>query len=231
MEMMQLNLPQNILNDIKSTAKKYSLKRVMLFGSQAKGTNRTRSDIDLAIIYKNSQYAIFNFTADLNKNANTLLTFDIVDYEKATDELKQEIQKYGIVIYEKFDNFKHSLKILQSVDFSNAYNEIYRIGIISQFNLTFELAWKCLQQIMQMHEILEAATGSPREVLKLAYKTGFINNEKSWLQMLLKRNSSIYIYSENEANEIVNLIQTEFIVTFVQLSETLQNKLDKVQEL
>lgn len=131
----------------------------------------------------------------------------------------------------KFDNFKHSLKILQSVDFTNACNEIYRIGIIGQFNLTFELAWKCLQQIMQMHGILEATTGSPREVLKLAYKTGFINNEKSWLQMLVKRNSSVHIYSENEANEIVTLIQTEFIVTFAQLSETLQKKLDEIQEL
>lgn len=101
MKMMQLNLPQNVLNDITSIAKKNSLKRVTLFGSRAKGTNRSRSDIDLAVICKNSQYALLNFTEDLNENANTLLTFDIVDYEKATDELRHEIQKYGIVIYEK----------------------------------------------------------------------------------------------------------------------------------
>ena len=30
-------------------------------------------------------------------------------------------------------------------------NDIYRTGIIGQFNLTFELAWKALQEIMRLH--------------------------------------------------------------------------------
>ena len=53
-------------------------------------------------------------------------------------------------------------------------NDIYRTGIIGQFNLSFELAWKALQEIMRMHGIEEASTGSPREILQLAYNIGFI---------------------------------------------------------
>ena len=35
-------------------------------------------------------------------------------------------------------------------------SDIYRTGIIGQFNLTFELAWKALQEIMRMHSVAEA---------------------------------------------------------------------------
>ena len=44
-------------------------------------------------------------------------------------------------------------------------DEIYRTGIIGQFNLTFELAWKALQQVLRVHGVVEAETGSPRENL------------------------------------------------------------------
>lgn len=45
----------------------------------------------------------------------------------------------------KMDNFLNCLNVLKQADFSLATeNEIYRTGIIGQFNLTFELAWKAL---------------------------------------------------------------------------------------
>lgn len=40
--------------------------------------------------------------------------------------------------------FKH-LAILKGADFKRANeNDIYRIGVVVQFNLTFELSWKAL---------------------------------------------------------------------------------------
>ena len=49
----------------------------------------------------------------------------------------------------KLDNFSNCLTILGDADFKLAEtNDIYRTGIIGQFNLTFELAWKALQEIM-----------------------------------------------------------------------------------
>ena len=41
----------------------------------------------------------------------------------------------------KLDNFTNCLSILENADFKLAEtNDIYRTGIIGQFNLTFELA-------------------------------------------------------------------------------------------
>ncbi len=126
----------------------------------------------------------------------------------------------------KLDNFTNCLAILANADFKMAEtNDIYRTGIIGQFNLTFELAWKALQEMMRMHSVAEAATGSPREILQLAYKVGFINDPEIWLLMLKKRNTSVHIYNEDEVDEMIVLIRDSFIPAFTVLKDTLVKKL------
>ena len=52
----------------------------------------------------------------------------------------------------KLDNFSNCLNSLKGVDFEFANeNDIYRTGVIGQFNLTFELAWKALQAVLREH--------------------------------------------------------------------------------
>ena len=52
----------------------------------------------------------------------------------------------------KLDNFSNCLSVLKNADFKLAENnEIYRTGVIGQFNLTFELAWKALQEVLKLH--------------------------------------------------------------------------------
>ena len=126
----------------------------------------------------------------------------------------------------KFDNFTKCLAVLANADFKMAEtNDIYRTGIIGQFNLTFELAWKALQEVMRMHSVAEVATGSPREILQLAYKFGFINDSEIWLLMLKKRNTSVHIYNEDEVDEMIVLIRDSFIPAFAALKDTLAKKL------
>ena len=126
----------------------------------------------------------------------------------------------------KLDNFTNCLAILANADFKMAEtNDIYRTGIIGQFNLTFELAWKALQEMMRMHSVAEADTGSPLEILQLAYKVGFINDSEIWLLMLKKRNTSVHIYNEDEVDEMIVLIRDSFIPAFTVLKDTLVKKL------
>lgn len=130
----------------------------------------------------------------------------------------------------KLDNFINCLTILANADFKMAEsNEIYRTGLIGQFNLTFELAWKALQEIMRMHSVNGADTGSPREILQLGYKIGFINDPEVWLLMLKKRNTSIHIYNEVEVDEMILLIRDSFIPAFTVLKDTLVKKLEEAE--
>ena len=128
----------------------------------------------------------------------------------------------------KFENFKKSLDVLLSADKTTAQsNEIYRTGVIGQYNLTFELAWKAIQSVMRIHSVAENETGSPREVIKQAYKIGFLDNAEQWQLMLKKRNVSTHIYSEAEINEMIDLIFDQFMETLIQLRDKLEQKINE----
>ena len=130
----------------------------------------------------------------------------------------------------KLDNFSNCLSILKNADFKLAEtNDIYRTGIIGQFNLTFELAWKALQEILKIHGVDGSSTGSPREILQLGYKTGFLKDSEVWLLMLKKRNTSVHIYNEEDVDEMILLIRDSFIPAFIVLKETLIKKLDEAE--
>ena len=77
--------------------------------------------------------------------------------------------------------------------------------------------------------VVEASTGSPREILQLAYKIGFINDAETWLLMLKKRNTSVHIYNEEEIDELILLIRDSFIPAFTALKDTLVKKLEEVE--
>ena len=129
----------------------------------------------------------------------------------------------------KLDNFSNCLDILKKADFAFANeDEIYRTGIIGQFNLTFELAWKALQSVLREHGAQGADTGSPREILQLGYKLGFVDDSAVWLAMLKNRNTSVHIYNEDEIDEMLLLIRDSFTPAFIALEKLLRKKADEI---
>lgn len=125
----------------------------------------------------------------------------------------------------KIDNFSASLDALKTADFEQAKESvIYRTGIVGQFNLTFELAWKALQAVLRTHHVGGAETGSPLSILKLAYRTGFISDSEVWILMHRKRNVAIHEYSEEDIDALLILIRDSFIPAFETLLHTLVEK-------
>lgn len=95
---MKYNLPDRVLRELSSFAQKYSVTKIILFGSRAKGTNTERSDIDIAVYGGNFD----GFYWDVKEKINSLLMFDIVQADSSiSDELIKEIEKDGVMIYEK----------------------------------------------------------------------------------------------------------------------------------
>lgn len=91
-------LPGRILKEIIIFAKKHNVQKITLFGSRAVGTNTDRSDIDIAVYGGD-----FNaFYWDIKENTHSLLSFDVIDVDRGiSDELIQEIEQNGVIIYEK----------------------------------------------------------------------------------------------------------------------------------
>ena len=230
---MNYNLDKKIEREIISLAKKFGIKKLILFGSRAHGTNRERSDIDLA----GQGGDIFNFTAAVAEEVETLLSFDVVNLDEVVDEnFQNEITRDGIILYEeapaavkKFDAFNKCLTVLLNAE-KNISDEIYRMGIIGQFNLTFELSWKALREVLLIHGVSKAGTGSPREIIKAGYEFHFLDDEETWLDMLKRRNQTIHIYNEEIAVELVNLIFEKYIKAFVNLRDELNKRTSKLLE-
>ena len=95
---MKAYLPNRVLNTIRLFAEKHKVQKVILFGSRARGTHTERSDIDIAVV--GGDFDAFYW--DIKENIHSLLMFDIVNMDESTsDDLREEIEKDGIMIYEK----------------------------------------------------------------------------------------------------------------------------------
>lgn len=130
----------------------------------------------------------------------------------------------------KLDNFSNCLNVLRNANFELVnQDDIYRTGVIGQFNLTFELAWKALQAVLRAHGVAGAETGSPREILQLGYKVGFLDDEAAWLTMLRKRNAATHIYDEDQIDDLLLLIRDSFIPAFMTLEKQLCEKLAEAE--
>lgn len=125
----------------------------------------------------------------------------------------------------KIDNFSACLDALKTADFEQAKESIiYRTGIVGQFNLTFELAWKAMQAVLRAHHVSGAETGSPLSILKLAYRSGFISDSEVWILMHQKRNIAAHEYSEEDIDALIILIRDSFIPAFEKLLVMLAEK-------
>ena len=77
------------------------IEKAILFGSRASNTEKYNSDIDIAIIGDNDLLFCERIKEDLS-SLHTLLKFDIINYyDIKNPNLKNHIEKEGVVIYNK----------------------------------------------------------------------------------------------------------------------------------
>ncbi len=92
------NVPERIIKELSFFSRKNKVRKVVLFGSRARGNCTERSDIDLAV--SGGDFDAFYW--DIRENVHSLLTFDIVDLDSGiSEELRKEIEKDGVIIYEE----------------------------------------------------------------------------------------------------------------------------------
>lgn len=75
--------------------------RIILYGSRARGSAKATSDYDLAFAGLRHPQQWSRFVLDLDEHAETLLPFDLVCYEEASQELQAQIDEDGVLLYER----------------------------------------------------------------------------------------------------------------------------------
>lgn len=91
-------IKKEVIGQIQGLARKYAVRKVVLFGSRARGDYRCASDIDLAVSGGN----ISRFALDVEEETSTPFKYDVVDLDgKVQEELREIINREGIILYEE----------------------------------------------------------------------------------------------------------------------------------
>jgi nucleotidyltransferase substrate binding protein (TIGR01987 family) len=96
---------------------------------------------------------------------------------------------------------------------------------IQRFEFTFELAWKTIKEFAETLRAGECNSG--RSCIKLAYKLGWIKDEKKWLSLLEARNLTSHTYDQEIALETYLIIKSEH-TAFENLILSLKKELENL---
>ena len=124
----------------------------------------------------------------------------------------------------KFDNFCLALNNLKDVyKYQEPYENVVLTGLVALYEICFEQSWKAMKEILEFNGFKEGATGSPKQILKTAYKAGMINDESLWREALISRNNVAHAYNKAIALDIVNDTKEKYYNMFEQLKLEIEN--------
>lgn len=91
---------QKVYDEIVAFSKEIGVKKIILFGSRARGDNKEKSDIDIAVYGCND---FLQLETMINEKLWSLLHIDIInmDNNNISQDLINEINKDGVVLYEE----------------------------------------------------------------------------------------------------------------------------------
>ena len=216
-----------LYDDIAIVAKKCGARKVVLFGSRARGDNRSNSDIDVAVYgMPESQRGIF--ATELEK-LPTLLKIDVVHVSEAMNgKFLQNIECDGVLLmgrfFDKYEKYLQAVERLSEAvqDYEKTPIESIKDGVIQRFEFTTELAWKTLREYLIDQGYVEL--NSPKSVLNQSFVIGLFSDERVWLNIINDRNITSHIYDEKTADEIFQRIKNQYVEEFEKLKSKLGQK-------
>jgi len=108
---------------------------------------------------------------------------------------------------QRFQNYEASLRELRSALEKTEYTTLERAGLIQLFEISFELAWKTLKDML-FYEGYDV--NSPKSALKQAFANGIISEGELWIKALDGRNLFSHTYNNALAEEAVELIKKTY---------------------
>ena len=98
---MKADLPKNINVLVERIVALLNPSQVILYGSRSRGTHHHLSDFDIAVVCHNNPKGWSDLHWELEEGVLTLYPVDIVDYNDASDLLKEQISKDGEILYDR----------------------------------------------------------------------------------------------------------------------------------
>jgi nucleotidyltransferase substrate binding protein (TIGR01987 family) len=125
---------------------------------------------------------------------------------------------------QRLNHFTQALGQLTKFIQKGALNELEKQGVIQAFEYTYELAWNTMKDYFE--SLGETDLLGSRDVIRLAFKRGLIQEGEIWMDMLKSRTLTSHTYNENLAEEIAASIVQRYFSEFV----ALQTKMDLLRK-
>ena len=127
----------------------------------------------------------------------------------------------------RFLSFQKALFNLEKAKNEDMNNLFILSGTIMIFNLTFDIAWKLIKDILKEDfGVLDFPSGSPKEILKKAESVGLII-DTIWMDMLDDRNELVHDYDFEIASEKCNKIISNYLPCLIAFKETVSKLINK----
>ena len=124
----------------------------------------------------------------------------------------------------KYENFCASLVNMKEIyNYKEPYDNVVLTGLVGLYEICFEQSWKMMKEILEQHGFAEGATGSPKIILKTAYKAGMIKDEDLWLRALQARNNVTHSYNQKIALGIVAEAKADYYDMFTKLKTEIES--------
>ena len=122
----------------------------------------------------------------------------------------------------KYENFCNALSNMKDIyNYEEPYDNVVITGLVGLYEICFEQSWNCLLYTSPSPRDRSGATGSPKIILKTAYKAGMIRDEEQWLRALQARNNVTHSYNQKIALGIIADAKEEFYQMFCELKTCL----------
>ncbi len=198
-------------------ARRYGARRLVLYGSRARGDHRYNSDVDLAVYgMPEKNEGAFGMDCD---ELPTLLKLDIVQIREGMNPaFLANIEKDGVTLmdrlHEKYEQFEAAVSRLREAleDYRSTPLSSVRDGVIQRFEFCAELAWKTMREYLLDQGYTEI--NSPKAVIRQAFAYGMIEDADGWVRLMNDRNLTSHVYDERTAEEIFRRIETVYLALF-----------------
>ena len=126
--------------------------------------------------------------------------------------------------YRRFESFRNSLAVLKEIRERDLNDSFILSGAGAKFNITFDLAWKVMKDIViQRFAVVDFPKSSPREVLRKAYEFQLISDE-AWLDMLRDRNDLTHDYDGEIVKEVCKRLINCYLALFEEFRKTAETR-------
>jgi nucleotidyltransferase substrate binding protein (TIGR01987 family) len=110
-------------------------------------------------------------------------------------QLKTAIERFG----EMLEAFRHNDQR------GPLERQAVQDSLIKRFEYTLESAWKTCKRHLEEEGFTEAATGSPKSIIRLAAQRNLIADPEKWFGYLRLRLDILHDYSSDKAEAILDI--------------------------